>query len=44
MKNLEQKVREYENFCGRVFSLVFGYGVIFIEEIINKDVVINEFE
>lgn len=44
MKNLEQKVREYENFCGRVSSLVLGHGATFTEETINKDAVINELE
>lgn len=44
MRHLEQKVKEYENFCGRVSCLVLGHGATFDEETINKDAVINELE
>lgn len=44
MRHLEQKVKEYENFCGRVSCLVLGHGATSDEETINKDAVINELE
>lgn len=44
MRHLEQKVKEYEIFCGRVSCLVLGHGATFDEETINKDAVINELE
>lgn len=44
MRYLEQKVKEYENFCGQVSSLVLGHDATFAEETITKDAVINELE
>lgn len=44
MRHLEQKFKEYENFCIRVSSLVLGHDATFDEETINKDAVINELE
>lgn len=45
MRHLEQKIKEYENFFGRVSILVLGHdGATYAEKTRNEDAVINELE